>query len=197
VPSAVPRACRLDGQPQGAHRGPQRPPQGPSARSPGCPRQPGVDPTASGRQAVRESARSRGPEPAADCAGRDTGCLGSADRGGPAYCLCAGLPASIRHSVVPTLLAPSQLGQSCQPWCLHRRPLDDPVDHPDDPTGPFAIRPDRRATRREQARSVWTDQIDAEHQATDLAVGRYPVSLGRRRRFRLPSVARSRRTGWA
>ena len=32
--------------------------------------------------------------------------------------------------------------------------LDHPFDHPDDPTGPVWIRPDRRGTQREQARSV-------------------------------------------
>jgi hypothetical protein len=34
--------------------------------------------------------------------------------------------------------------------------LDHPFDHPDDPTGPDWIRPDRRGLRREQARSVWS-----------------------------------------
>src|SRR6266508_3010069 len=34
--------------------------------------------------------------------------------------------------------------------------LDHPVDHPDDPTGPFSIRRDRRGTRPEQAISVWS-----------------------------------------
>src|SRR5918994_1172698 len=34
--------------------------------------------------------------------------------------------------------------------------LDHPVNHPDDPTGPVGIRPDRRGIQREQARSVWS-----------------------------------------
>jgi hypothetical protein len=45
------------------------------------------------------------------------------------------------------------------------------VYHSDDPTGLFSIRLDREGIQREQARSVWTDQVDAEHQATDLAIG--------------------------
>jgi hypothetical protein len=38
----------------------------------------------------------------------------------------------------------------------NRRSLDHPFDHPDDPTGPVWIRPDRRAGQREQIRSVWS-----------------------------------------
>ena len=34
--------------------------------------------------------------------------------------------------------------------------LDHPFDHPDDPTGPVWIRPDRRPIQPEQARSVWS-----------------------------------------
>jgi hypothetical protein len=34
--------------------------------------------------------------------------------------------------------------------------LDHPFDHPDDPTGPYSIRLDRRGTQREQARSDWS-----------------------------------------
>ena len=34
--------------------------------------------------------------------------------------------------------------------------VDHPVDHPDDPTGPYWIRPDRRGTQPEQARPVWS-----------------------------------------
>jgi hypothetical protein len=34
--------------------------------------------------------------------------------------------------------------------------LDHPFDHPDDPTGSFWSRLDRRGTQREQARSVWS-----------------------------------------
>jgi hypothetical protein len=34
--------------------------------------------------------------------------------------------------------------------------LDHPVDHPDDPTGSFWNRLDRRAIQREQGRSVWS-----------------------------------------
>jgi hypothetical protein len=37
-----------------------------------------------------------------------------------------------------------------------RRRLDHPFDHPDDPTGSFSIRLDRRGIQREQARSVWS-----------------------------------------
>jgi hypothetical protein len=35
------------------------------------------------------------------------------------------------------------------------RLLDHPFDHPDDPTGPICIGPDRRGLQPEQARSVW------------------------------------------
>jgi hypothetical protein len=38
-------------------------------------------------------------------------------------------------------------------------------------TRPVWIRRDRRPVQPEQARSVWSGQIDAEHQAADLAVG--------------------------
>src|SRR5215211_2864510 len=34
--------------------------------------------------------------------------------------------------------------------------LDHPFDHPDNPTGSFSIRLDRRGIQREQARSVWS-----------------------------------------
>src|SRR4029453_19259931 len=40
--------------------------------------------------------------------------------------------------------------RSTPPW------LDHPFDHPDDPTGPYSIRLDRRGTQREQARSDWS-----------------------------------------
>jgi hypothetical protein len=54
-------------------------------------------------------------------------------------------------------------------WIAHQTPLvldpawlvelpgllDHPLDHPDDPTGPFWILRDRRGTQREQGRSVW------------------------------------------
>jgi hypothetical protein len=43
---------------------------------------------------------------------------------------------------------------SSQPTCWMA--LDHPLDHPDDPTGPVSIRPDRRPIRRGQARSVWS-----------------------------------------
>jgi hypothetical protein len=49
--------------------------------------------------------------------------------------------------------------------------LDHPVDHLDDPTGPVWIRPDRRASDVSRPDRSGADQIDAEHQATDLAVG--------------------------
>jgi hypothetical protein len=44
------------------------------------------------------------------------------------------------------------------PWhpIPYRMRLDHPVDHPDDPTGSFWNRLDRRGTQREQARSVWS-----------------------------------------
>jgi hypothetical protein len=44
------------------------------------------------------------------------------------------------------------------PWhpIPYRMRLDHPVDHPDDPTGSFWSRLDRRGTQREQARSVWS-----------------------------------------
>jgi hypothetical protein len=46
--------------------------------------------------------------------------------------------------------------------------LDHPVDHPDDPTGPVWI---DEASNLSRADWSGADQIDAEHQATDLAVG--------------------------
>jgi hypothetical protein len=49
-----------------------------------------------------------------------------------------------------------------QMWCSTRLGsselpglLDHPFDHPDDPTGPVSIRPDRRGIQPEQRRSVW------------------------------------------
>jgi hypothetical protein len=48
--------------------------------------------------------------------------------------------------------------------------LDHPLDHPDDPTGSFSIRRDRRPTHPSRPDSSGPDQIDAEHQATDLAI---------------------------
>jgi hypothetical protein len=36
---------------------------------------------------------------------------------------------------------------------------DHPADHPDDPTGPVWIRPDRRGLQREQARSDWSRPV--------------------------------------
>jgi hypothetical protein len=41
--------------------------------------------------------------------------------------------------------------------------LDHPFDHPDDPSLSVWSRLDRRAIQREQARSSWSIQIDAEH----------------------------------
>jgi hypothetical protein len=49
--------------------------------------------------------------------------------------------------------------------------LDHPDGHPDDPTGPFWIRLDRRGSQREQGSPSGADQADVEHQPTDLAVG--------------------------
>jgi hypothetical protein len=69
---------------------------------------------------------------------------------------------------------PRLLCSPCHP-ILHRMRLDHPFDHPDDPTGPVWIRLDRRGIQREQARSSGADQIDAEHQSTDLVVG-FPFS---------------------
>jgi hypothetical protein len=44
------------------------------------------------------------------------------------------------------------------------------LDHPDDPMGPVWIRPDRRDLHVSRPDRSGADQIDAEHQATDLAV---------------------------
>jgi hypothetical protein len=49
--------------------------------------------------------------------------------------------------------------------------VDHPVDHPDDPTGPDQIDEASNLSRPDPSGA---DQIDAEHQATDLAVGRLP-----------------------
>jgi hypothetical protein len=64
--------------------------------------------------------------------------------------------------------------------------LDHPFDHPDDPTGSFWIRLDRRGTQREQARSVWSrpDRRGAPGYGSG---GRGPPS----RRGRRPSPART------
>jgi hypothetical protein len=53
--------------------------------------------------------------------------------------------------------------QNLVPWAVRgasngeatTETLDHPFDHPDDPTGPVWIRPDRRRIQPEQARSVW------------------------------------------
>src|SRR4029453_7179274 len=64
---------------------------------------------------------------------------------------------------------------SCLPWhrILHRVRLD----HPDDPSGSDRSRLDRRGIQREQARSVWSDQIDAEDPSRNRkGVGSNPTS---------------------
>jgi hypothetical protein len=48
--------------------------------------------------------------------------------------------------------------------------LDHPVGHPDDPTGLFWIRLERQASNVSSPDPSETDQSDAQHQATDLAV---------------------------
>jgi hypothetical protein len=48
--------------------------------------------------------------------------------------------------------------------------LDHPVDHPDDPTGPVSIRLIDEASDVSRPDPSGANQIDAEHQATDLAV---------------------------
>jgi hypothetical protein len=46
------------------------------------------------------------------------------------------------------------------------------LDHPDDPTGPFWIRPDRRGMQCEQARSVWS------RAGLEVALGNRPLEEG-------------------
>jgi hypothetical protein len=46
--------------------------------------------------------------------------------------------------------------------------LDHPFDHPDDPTGPVWIDEASNVSRLDPSGA---DQVDAEHQAADLAVG--------------------------
>jgi PPOX class probable F420-dependent enzyme len=49
------------------------------------------------------------------------------------------------------------LGLPCLPWHrFGRMALDHPFDHPDEPSGAVWSRLDRRASQREQARSVWS-----------------------------------------
>jgi hypothetical protein len=56
---------------------------------------------------------------------------------------------------VPAVAIGTVLGPTKRTWLRH---VGSPglLDHPDDPTGPFAIRLDRRGLQREQARSVWS-----------------------------------------
>jgi hypothetical protein len=57
------------------------------------------------------------------------------------------------------------LGQSVAHGLNSRGRCISRPDHPDDPTGPFSIHLDRRGVQPEQARSVWTRQIDVDHPA--------------------------------
>jgi hypothetical protein len=74
----------------------------------------------------------------------------------------------------------------------HRRPLDHPGDHPDDPTGPVSIRLDRPGIQREQARSVW-NRPDRRRAPGYGSGGWGFESLAARQRRR--SMARTHRTG--
>jgi hypothetical protein len=62
-------------------------------------------------------------------------------------------------------------------WLVELSVVDHPVDHPHDPTGAVWIRLDRRPSDVSSPDPSGADQIDVEHQATDLAVSRawWPV----------------------
>jgi hypothetical protein len=64
-------------------------------------------------------------------------------------------PLWMEHQI--KVLVPDPLTGSLNPkeCCGRRAGLGHPVGHPDDPTGSFWIRRDRRGTQREQGRSVW------------------------------------------
>jgi hypothetical protein len=57
--------------------------------------------------------------------------------------------------------------------------LDYPVDHPDVPTGPVWPDPTDGPSHLSSPDASGADQIDAEHQATDLALGQPQRSFSR------------------
>jgi hypothetical protein len=73
-------------------------------------------------------------------------------------CMGCGVPAEpalpmwVEHQIIDLVLGPTRLIEL--PGLL-----DHPFDHPDDRTGSFLIRRDRRGTRREQGRSVWSRPV--------------------------------------